>query len=218
LLSGPLSDPSNDRIDGADDEVGDEGVQFPSPMDIIIDVIVPRYCGKTWSRVMMSTVSGMADPSIGREISDCTRVLVSSRIFVREFLAVSRIGWASSVIGFFMSGSLASSLRMSPDIISIISYAKKQSVIKFDWMWVLRSRSVFPKSLRADLEVERSTRPQSSRGNMFRMLSNSDASMPSSADVYGPMPHMPRLYSSLWFCFRAVDMLAAAEVARLLAM
>lgn len=55
-------------------------------------------------------------------------------------------------------------------MISIISYAKKQSVVRFDLIWLLSSRIVLVKSAMAFWQVNSKADPQTSGGNIDEMF------------------------------------------------
>lgn len=65
--------------------------------------------------------------------------------------------------------------------ISVISKARKQSVVRLDLMYIFSSRRVLAKSARALRVVISIAVPQSSRGKMLEMFWSSERNRPSMA-------------------------------------
>ncbi len=130
-------------------------------------------------RVIISVVKGMAAPSRGRATIDEIRRRMPSRSSERDDLAVSRTGFRASAKGSFSSPVLESSRKDRLVTASTISYARKQSVVRFALICMLSSRKVFANSANALRHVASNAIPQSPLGNIAEILWNSARNMPS---------------------------------------
>ena len=100
----------------------------------------------------------------------------------------------------------------------MISYDKKQSLVKLVCMTMLISRSVFVNSARTLRAVDSNTGPHSSRAKIAEIFENSARNIPSIPLAYVPIPLVPRRYNSSGFFFFEVLTDAVAKFCKLSAM
>lgn len=123
-----------------------------------------------WSLFTTSVVYGIEEPSSGSAFMHWNRLRMSSINSGIDDLAISLIGFRASANAFFSSPVLESNRNDTWEMISIISYAKKQSVVKFDLIWLFISRIVLVKSAMAFWQVCSKADPQASRGNIAEIF------------------------------------------------
>ena len=164
----PSAPTSRDFKDGREEDelvwcMADVGwVQLPSPTEARME---DKDFGKSviaWSRVIVSAVNGTVAPSAGRASIEPMRRRWSSRSSGRVAFAVSRIGFTASAKGSLSSAVLELRRWETFVTISMISYARKQSVIKFDLICMFSSRRVFANSAKALRQVTSRAMLQSS--------------------------------------------------------